>query len=311
MPCLWQDIYRGSSGAAPPVRSGMSNHNEPLAGTVSPYQQHLIVCTGGPPELWQSRVEEMSGVFSALEVALRVRGLNKHIKLAACDAPSTGAEGFDLFLLPDMLMLPEITAQKVEKLADALVKQFEEGLPFDVEPMAGGDHVFVCTHGNRDERCGIEGTAFYHALEKEVKAQNAIAHVHQISHIGGHRYAATCIIYPHGIWYGNLRPADAARVVDEHLNNEQLLPEFYRGRLGVSSLQQCAEAAAVTQLRHQVRTYETVEVNVVEDGDRATAHVKARALVSGRATSLSTQIRLKNKGKYWLVDNEDFVYREG
>ena len=221
---------------------------EPLAGTVKFYQQHLAVCTGGPPELWAARVEEMEGLFAALSQALKARALNKLIKLAACDAPSTGAEGFDIFLMPDMLVLPEITLDKVEKLANALEKQFQEGLPFDVRPMAGGDHLFVCTHTNRDERCGVWGKAFYDALQQEVERQNAIAYVHQISHVGGHKYAANCLIYPSGIWYGNLRPEDAPRLVAEHLNNERLLPNHYRGRMGTTVSQQVAEAEAARVL---------------------------------------------------------------
>lgn len=287
----------------------MSDADEPLAGSVSPYQQHLAICTGGPPELWQSRVEEMEGVFGALEVALRVRGLHKQIKLTACDAPSTGAEGFDIFLLPDMLILPEITVHKVEKLADALVKQFEEGLPFDVQPMAGGDHIFVCVHGNRDERCGIWGPLLYAALEDEIAQQNAIAHLHKTSHIGGHRYAATCIIYPQGIWYGNLRPDHAARLVDEHLNHEQLLPEFYRGRLGTSAVQQSAEAAATAQLREQYPRYDTIGVDVVVEDDYAIAHARARVPTPRGFQSLESRFQLRRRDHYWLAD-EEFRFEE-
>lgn len=287
----------------------MSEVEEPLAGSVSPYQQHLAICTGGPPELWQSRVEEMEGVFGALEVALRVRGLHKQIKLTACDAPSTGAEGFDIFLLPDMLILPEITVNKVERLADALVKQFEEGLPFDVQPMAGGDHIFVCVHANRDERCGVWGPLFYTALQREIQVQDAIAHVHQTSHIGGHRYAATCIIYPQGVWYGNLRPEDAAKVVNDHLNHDQLLPEFYRGRLGTSALQQSAEAAAVGQLRQQFPRYDTLGVDVVEQDNHAVAHARARVITPTGLQSLESRFQLHRRHHFWQVE-EVFHFEE-
>lgn len=278
------------------------SEGEALAGSVSPYQQQLAICTGGPPELWRSRVEEMEGVFGALEVALRVRGLHKQIKLTACDAPSTGAEGFDIFLLPDMLILPEITVDKVERLAEALLKQFEEGLPFDVQPMPGGDHIFVCTHGNRDERCGVWGPLLYTALEREIKVQDAIAHVHQTSHIGGHRFAATCIIYPQGVWYGNLRAEDAGRLVDEHLNHEQLLAEFYRGRLGTTAVQQVAEAAAVQQLRHQYPRYDTIQVDVVADDSHATAHSRARVPAPTGMLNLESRFELRREDHQWVAE---------
>jgi (2Fe-2S) ferredoxin len=293
-----------------PTSSSLNEDDQPLAGSVKPYQQHLAVCTGGPPELWQARVEEMEGLFSALMLALQVRGLNKQIKLTACDAPSTGAEGFDVFLMPDMLVLPEITAEKVDKLANALVKQFEAGLPFDVEPMAGGDHVFVCVHANRDARCGERGPQFYEALVKEVEAQGAIAHVHRTSHIGGHAFAATCIVYPQGIWYGNLRPTDAARLVDQHLNQERLLPDKYRGRLGASSCQQAAEAEAARVLIGAYPNYESLVVEVEEENGRATA--RARAVVPGRTgvMSVTTRFALSCPVVWWTADEEP-IFLEG
>jgi (2Fe-2S) ferredoxin len=220
-----------------------ASEQEPLAGTVKPYAHHLAVCTGGPPELWAARVEEMEGLFATLYSSLTARGLQKQVKLTACDTASHG-EGLDILLLPEMLVLPEISAEKVDRLVAALAADFQGGLPFDVMPMAGGDHVFVCVHANRDARCGKWGPLFYEALAHEVTRQGAIAHVHRTSHIGGHRFAATCIVYPQGIWYGRLRPEDAGRFVEEVLLEERLLADHYRGRLGLNPAQQVAEAKA-------------------------------------------------------------------
>lgn len=60
---------------------------QPLAGSVKPHKQHLAVCTGGPPELWAARVEEMEGLFSALHAVLVEHRLHKQAKLTACDEP--------------------------------------------------------------------------------------------------------------------------------------------------------------------------------------------------------------------------------
>ncbi|MBA3534691.1 MAG: sucrase ferredoxin [Ardenticatenales bacterium] len=281
-----------------------SEPDEPLAGSVGPYQQHLAICTGGPPELWATRVEEMEGLFGALEVALRVRGLHKKIKITACDAPSTGLAGLDIFLLPDMLVLPEITIDKVERLATALEKHFEEGLPFDVEPMAGGDHLFVCVHANRDARCGEWGPQLYEVLDYEIEKQAAITHIHQTSHIGGHRFAATCIVYPQGIWYGNLRPWDAKRLVAEHLVNERLLPEFYRGRLGISPCQQVAEAEAARVLLRAHPEYESLTVEITEESGSARAIARARILGPRGLQIVKAEFLLTCPHVWWTVDDE-------
>ncbi len=277
---------------------------EPLAGTVKPYQQHLAICTGGPPEWWHARVEEMEGVFAALYAALEARSLHHSIKLTACDVPSTGAEGFDILLMPDMLVLPEITLDKVDSLAEALAHQFTRGLPFDVRPMPGGDHVFVCVHGNRDERCGRWGKPFFLALQREVAEQNAIAHVHQTSHIGGHRYAATCIVYPQGIWYGDLRPDDAPRLVAQHLIAERLLPEHYRGRLGISSCHQVAEAEAARVLMGAHPEYESLSVTVQEAGQRAHAVARARVPGPNGPFTVTATFNMACPLVWWSADEE-------
>lgn len=280
------------------------NSKQALAGSVKFYKQHLVVCTGGPPELWATRVEEMEGLFARLNQALKDRGLNKLIKLAACDMPSMGTEGLDIFLMPDMLVLPEITIDKVEKLANALEDQFTKGLPFDVRPMAGGDHLFVCTHANRDERCGIWGIPFYQALQEQIKEQDAIAEVYQISHVGGHKFAATCLIYPQGIWYGNLRAEDAARLVAEHLNEERLLPEYYRGRLGTTSCQQVAEAAAATILLKVYSEYESLSVNVREEDNQAHAQALAVVRDSKGYRKIKAVFTLSCENMRWTIDEE-------
>ncbi len=278
------------------------NSKQTLAGSVKFYKQHLVVCTGGPPELWAARVEEMEGLFARLNQALKERGLKKTIKLGACDMPSIGTNGFDIFLMPDMLVLPEITIDKVDKLANALENQFTKGLPFDVRPMAGGDHLFVCTHANRDERCGTWGIPFYQAVQEEVKQQDAIAEVYQISHVGGHKFAATCIVYPQGIWYGNLRAENAARLVAEHLNEERLLPEYYRGRLGTTASQQVAEAAAASVLLKTYASYESLSVDVYEEENQARAQALAMVYDNRRYHKIKATFTLSCANMRWTID---------
>ncbi|WFC93907.1 lipoyl synthase [Malassezia brasiliensis] len=81
-------------------------------------------------------------------------------------------------------------------------------------------HIFVCTHGTRDCRCGVVGTELHDALQQKVQEHVAQCkkdgseparrvRVLRISHVGGHKWAANALVYPHGDWYGNLRVSDA------------------------------------------------------------------------------------------------------
>lgn len=285
--------------SAPPTPN---EDDQPLAGSVKPYERHLAVCTGGAPELWAARVEEMEGLFNALHDALVARRLHKRVKLTACDAPSTGWEGFDIFLMPDMLVLLEITVEKVDALADALRDDAE--LPVAATPMAAGDHIFICQHANRDARCGVWGPQFYAALEPELATQGVTAHLHRTSHIGGHRYAAVCIIYPQGVWYGNLRPDDAPRLVSEHLIHRRLLPDKYRGRLGASPCAQVAEAEAAQVLSRDHPEYTNLQVVVNENGQVASVVAVATVPGSQGAIEVRSEFTLFCPTVWWTVDEE-------
>ena len=68
-------------------------------------------------------------------------------------------------------------------------------------------HIYVCTHGSRDCRCGDLGEPLYQALVKEArwrKIGGAMSdgedgvRVARVSHVGGHKYAGNALVYKEG-----------------------------------------------------------------------------------------------------------------
>lgn len=78
-------------------------------------------------------------------------------------------------------------------------------------------HLYVCTHGARDCRCGVVGEELKEKMREEVRRHEVRVlgqgskkvKVFGVSHIGGHKWAANALVYPHGDWYGNLRLTDS------------------------------------------------------------------------------------------------------
>lgn len=122
-------------------------------------------------------------------------------------------------------------------------------------------HVYVCTHGARDCRCGVAGTAVYEALKDEVRSHQASiiksgkdapkkVKVFAVSHVGGHVWAANALVYPHGDWYGNLRVTDSKLILRAALAPASSMHDLddlrerlvhwprWRGRLGLSKAAQ-------------------------------------------------------------------------
>jgi len=85
----------------------------------------------------------------------------------------------------------------------------------------------VCTHGKRDRCCALRGRPLYDALREEVDSDL----VWQSTHVGGDRFAGNVVVFPQGIYYGRVDPADTAGLVAAQASGRIDL-EHYRGRAG-------------------------------------------------------------------------------
>ena len=104
-----------------------------------------------------------------------------------------------------------------------------DSTPTDETPL-----YLVCTHTNYDRCCGRDGVPVYQALVKQG------ADVWQTTHIGGHRFAATMICFPHGLYYGFVEPDDIPRIAENYAQNRMVL-DRYRGRACYGKLEQVGE----------------------------------------------------------------------
>jgi hypothetical protein len=97
----------------------------------------------------------------------------------------------------------------------------------------------VCTHGKRDKCCAKFGYAVYKAARDSVGA-DAGADVWQSSHVGGDRFAANLICFPHGLFYAHVTEDGGRVIIDEYRQRRMVLDE-YRGRACYSFPVQAAE----------------------------------------------------------------------
>ena len=128
--------------------------------------------------------------------------------------------------------------------------------------------LFICGHGNRDQRCGIMGpileAEFSRALTDagmnvfpaddesaptDAESDHKLsARVALISHIGGHKWAGNVIVYippkfqvggsngaitsklaGRGIWYGRVEPKHVEGIVKETILGGKVIKELFRG----------------------------------------------------------------------------------
>jgi hypothetical protein len=98
----------------------------------------------------------------------------------------------------------------------------------------------VCTHGRHDPCCAVRGRPVAAALHDAYPQQTW-----EVSHIGGDRFAANMICFPHAIYLGRLEPDSVVAAADEYAAGRIPL-ESYRGR--------ACDATAVQVADHALRT---------------------------------------------------------
>ncbi|KAL8276238.1 hypothetical protein RQP46_011355 [Phenoliferia psychrophenolica] len=167
------------------------------------------------------------------------------------ESPESGVEEqLAGWLYPDFLPLPKplsiATLAELESYFATLPPPRLPSSPANPPPSNPRTHIYVCTHGSRDCRCGDLGEPLYQALVREArwrKIGGAMSdgtdgvRISRVSHIGGHKYAANALVYKEGgscDWYGHLRETDVARLLDEATSStaEPWWPRW-RGRLGL------------------------------------------------------------------------------
>jgi hypothetical protein len=145
------------------------------------------------------------------------------------------------------------------------VGRYELGDPADVldldltaRPPEWDDPLYlVCTHGKRDPCCARRGRP----LARAVRAHRP-EETWEIGHIGGHRFAATCLTFPHGLAFGRVPAALGPAIVDA-LEAGEIVIEHLRGRAGDPWQVQAADV--LVRRRLNLRGIDALAVEAVDD----------------------------------------------
>jgi hypothetical protein len=140
------------------------------------------------------------------------------------------------------------SAPSIEKFE---LSGYDELMRFDLAALAAGESIeggvksdaplyLVCTHGKRDKCCAKFGYALYKSLRGDEAEGYDGRSVWQSSHVGGDRFAANLVCFPHGLFYAHVL-ADAGRRIIEEYERRQLILDGYRGRACYSYPVQAAE----------------------------------------------------------------------
>lgn len=120
------------------------------------------------------------------------------------------------------------------RIERAELRSREDALALDLPALGRGERLgldehqaplfLVCTHGRHDACCAERGLPLARALAAALAEPTW-----ECSHIGGDRFAGNVIAFPHGLYFGRVRPEEAERVARAYLGGRLSL-EHLRGR---------------------------------------------------------------------------------
>ncbi|MEU5832961.1 sucrase ferredoxin [Streptomyces diacarni] len=263
---------------------------EPLAGTAATARTWLLVEQPGPwgrKALTQSRLDP--GLGQALDTAASAHGARVAlIRRPERHADHSPAAGHRVYLartvpgdawvrtarLPGDGGLEALRALDFAAFDDPAAAARGAATAPRWEPYEGDPLALVCTNGKRDRCCALLGRP----LAAELAASGG-ANVWEITHLGGHRFAPTLLVLPHGYAYGRLDAAGVKSVLDAVRDGRMSL-EGCRGRSAWDRPGQAADLA-VRERIGELRA-EAMSVLAVRTGSDGSHRIVTVAHVDGR-----------------------------
>ena len=241
------------------------SQGETLAGSAVAEVDHWILLRApgpwGPSGLvdsgLDSRVVDRLAALSKRHPRLRVQLIRR-----PGDPPGLGSVLFARAAFSQSvasLSLPDAGA-----LLGVNIEQWLAGGPIPGAESSSEPIYLVCVHGKRDRCCAERGMAVYTAL-------NAAAgdRVFQTTHLGGHRFAATLTVLPHGIGYGRVAPGEAPALAQAHDQGLVFDLARMRGRSAYRASVQAAEIFLRQRLSERaLSSLRFVRVEAAADGEK-------------------------------------------
>jgi len=245
------------STAIPTIPKEVSNHidiSNPLANSMQGSKRQFFVSTGvfnwpARPKEDVKHGPESDSYLKLSQFVIDWATTTKHPPWRILDCKSSHSSSLPcVHIYPDNLRLtfntPTPSKQQVIQVQKRWVyNQDIEDMPYvSVEPLAQNTvHIYVCTHAERDYRCGVIGTLLVQQFEDYLNSPEVTQlrdldiQVFGCSHVGGHKFAGNVVIYKgawkDGVWYGRVTPQDVDEIMRETIAEDKVIGRLWRGGL--------------------------------------------------------------------------------
>jgi sucrase/ferredoxin-like protein len=198
--------------------------NEPLIGTASTITNWLLV---EHPSPWGEKALQHARLPDGVGDVLRRRERELTIRVLLIRRHGRGTDArrscFAIHTGPDRPWIERADLDDVRDVATLDLDGLGLGVSVGLTPVDGALFA-ICTHGRRDPCCAERGRPLASALSNAFPEQTW-----ESTHIGGDRFAANMIAFPHGYYFGRLDPVRGVELATGYVDGTVDL-EHLRGR---------------------------------------------------------------------------------
>lgn len=235
-------------GTVPLARIWNRNGPPQLTASAPSHQCYIFLHAPEPPTEFAAR--KSTPIQRALQLrATRWGGVVNFSWSQDTEARSEEdrVQGTAYTMVGGRLNLTNIALENIDDVEAQILQHMSSPVERAVHQDQGLDF-YVCTHGQRDCRCLDLGKPVVSALQDEIarrrlKETLPPINVFECGHVGQHALAANVLLYPHGEWFGLLKPENVPDFLQQVLSvpsrprkaeEAPLVPEHWRGRMGLS-----------------------------------------------------------------------------
>jgi hypothetical protein len=196
-----------------------------MLGTASTVRSWLLLEHPGP---WGRFALPDSRLPDGLGDELRMRAASSGVRVLLIRRPGRSVEGstwaFAIRSGPEDPWIERVELARFEAALDLELDRLGRGEPLGAGIPHEAAVFLVCTHGRHDPCCAERGRPLAVTLSSAFPDETW-----ESSHFGGDRFAGNLVVFPHGFYFGRVRPEESEAVARTYLDGRLDL-ERLRGR---------------------------------------------------------------------------------
>lgn len=285
------------------------NINEPLYGS-APTASRFILITW-PKKFWKSKALLSDHLPQDIfELNLKLESSEQPPLIRLISSPEISENYSDIYIFPDQVKYSKVTPSDIASVIDSHLSEIHHET-YSPEKISG-KIITLCTHGTHDQCCAKFGSGIFPVIRQIIFHNKLNISLFESSHIGGHRFAATCMVFPECDCYGRLQDFPLETFLLDFIDKNKIFTDAYRGNILNSRIEQALLFAAfryineknisgIPEITDIQNRSENLALSTININNNTSLKIKLSLKEFSGPTSCSTIDKI-NSRSVWVID---------